>query len=74
MRPFIPENLGFGKEFEKLKELGILEPLINLAKVKGVQKVNEICIENVKDEELCRRFSDRLGQVFEKMTETNKSE
>ena len=65
---------GIGKGIEKLKELGLWEPLIGLAKSFGLQKAGELCSKIIENDEICQKVSDALGQVVDKITGTGESE
>ena len=65
---------GIGKGVEKLKDLGLWEPLIGMAKNYGLQKANELCTENIENDEICQAVSDALGNVVDKITGTGESE
>ena len=58
---------GAGKEIAKIKELNIWESLISLAKNYGFEKTAEVCLYNLKDEELCEQIINKIIQVVDKM-------
>ena len=66
------ENItkGAGQAVGKLKEFGLWEPLIGIAKQYGLQKASELCMQNVEDEQSCQLIVDGLGKVADKITGT----
>ena len=65
---------GAGKGIAKLKELGIWEPLISLAKNYGLEKAAEICLKNLEDEDQCKQIIGSLTQVADQITGTGDQE
>ena len=61
---------GLGQGVAKLKDLGLWEPLIGIAKQYGLQKASELCMQNVEDEQSCQLIVDGLGKVADKITGT----
>ena len=61
---------GLGQGVAKLKDLGLWEPLIGIAKQYGLQKASELCMKHVEDEQSCQQIVDGLGKVTDKITGT----
>ena len=65
---------GAGEGIKKLKELGLWEPLISLAKSYGLQKAAEICLKNLEDEEQCQKIVESIGGAVNTITGTGDKE
>ena len=65
---------GAGEGIKKLKELGLWEPLISLAKSYGLQKAAEICLKNLEDEEQCQKIIESIGGAVDTITGTGDKE